>query len=156
MKFLWALLITVVYLSAEEVQVVADKFFADEKQQITVFSGNVVVTKGQDKLVANKVIIDFDKKKQPLKYTAIGNAQINMVLNDKNYFGKASTMIYDPIKSQYTLLDKAFLHEKVTDKKVYGDRIWVDQISGRYEVDSSGSKPVKFIFKVEEKKKEKQ
>ena len=153
MKLLWALLLAVVCVNAEKVEVVADKFFADEKKQITVFSGNVVVTKGSDKLVANKVIIDFDKNRQPLKYTAIGNAKIDMSLNEKKYYGEADTMIYDPIKSQYTLLKKAFLHEKVTDKKVYGERIWVDQISGRYEVDSDGKKPVKFIFKVEDKKK---
>ena len=73
-------------------------------------------------------------------------------MNDKQYFGSAETMIYDPIKNQYTLLKKAFLHEKITDKKVYGDRIWVDQTTGRYEVDSDGNKPVKFIFEVEEKK----
>lgn len=153
MKLLLTLLVAATLLNAEKVEVVADKFFADENKQITVFSGNVIVTKSKDKLVANKVVINFDKKRQPLKYTASGNAKIDMSMNDKKYFGSAETMIYDPIKNQYTLLKKAFLHEKITDKKVYGDRIWVDQTTGRYEVDSDGGKPVKFIFEVEEKKK---
>jgi lipopolysaccharide export system protein LptA len=152
-KLLWVLLLVAVCLNAEKVEVVADKFFADEKKQISVFSGHVVVTKGSDKLVANKVIIDFDKNRQPLKYTAIGDAKVNMTLNDKKYYGEAETMTYNPIKSQYTLLKKAFLHEMTTDKKVYGDRIWVDQMSGKYEVNSNGNKPVKFIFEVEDKKK---
>ncbi|HIP29794.1 MAG TPA: lipopolysaccharide transport periplasmic protein LptA, partial [Sulfurospirillum arcachonense] len=56
------------------VEVVADKFYADEVKQITEFTGNVVVTKGKDKLVAKKVVITFDKQRQPLKYTATGNA----------------------------------------------------------------------------------
>ncbi len=153
MKILIMLLSLVVFLSAQTVEVVADKFFADEKKQVTEFSGNVVVTKGKDKLVAKKLVITFDKKKQPLKYTASGNATIDMTMNDKIYFGSAQTMIYNPIKDQYTLIKNAFLHEKVTDKKVYGDKIFVNQTTGRYEVESNGKKPVKFIFKVEEKKK---
>lgn len=143
---------TAVLLSAANVEVVADKFFADETKQISEFTGNVIVTKENDKLVANKVVINFDAKRQPLKYTATGNAKIDMVVGEKKYFASAETMIYDPIKSQYTLLKNAFLHEIVSDKKVYGDKIWVDQLTGRYEVNSDGKKPVKLIFKVEEKK----
>lgn len=140
-------------LSAQMVEVTADKFYADEIKQITEFKGNVIITKGKDKLVAKKVIITFDKARQPLRYTASGDAKIDMVISDKIYFGKAQTMIYDPIKDQYTLKKNAFLHEKLTNKKVYGDKIFINQATGRYEVKSDGKKPVKFIFKVEEKKK---
>jgi lipopolysaccharide export system protein LptA len=143
----------VAVLNAETVEVVADKFFADEVKQVTEFTGHVIVTKSKDKLVANKVTINFDDKKQPLKYIATGDVKIDLIMEEKEYFGSAETMIYDPIKDQYTLIENAFLHEKITNKKVYGDRIWVDQTTGRYEVDSDGDKPVKFIFKVEEKQK---
>ena len=153
MKSLLVILGLVSVLSAEMVEVVADKFYADEIKQITEFKGNVIVTKGKDKLVAKKVIINFDKNRQPLKYTAIGDVKIDIMMNEKVYFGEAETMIYNPIKDQYTLIKDAFLHEKVTNKKVYGDKIFVNQTTGRYEVESDGKKPVKFIFKVEEKKK---
>jgi len=61
-------------------------------------------------------------------------------------------MIYNPLEDQYTLIGDAFLHEKVTNKKVHGDRIFIDQIVGRYKVESNGKEPVKFIFKVDEKR----
>lgn len=153
MKSLLILLGLTVALSAQMVEVVSDKFYADEKKQITEFIGHVKVTKGKDKLVANKVVITFDKNRQPLKYVATGNAKIDMIMNDKIYFGEADTMIYDPLKDQYTLIKNAFLYEKVTNKKVYGDKIFVNQTTGRYEVQSDGKQPVKFIFKVEDKKK---
>ena len=153
MKSLLVVLSLVSFLNAEMVEVVADKFYADEVKQITEFTGNVVVTKGKDKLVAKKVVITFDKQRQPLKYTATGDVALDMIMKDKIYFGKAQTMIYDPIKDQYTFIRDAFLHEKVTNKKVYGDKIFVNQATGRYEVESDGKKPVKLIFKVEEKKK---
>ena len=153
MKSLLVVLSLVSFLNAEMVEVVADKFYADEVKQISEFTGSVVVTKGKDKLVAKKVVITFDKQRQPLKYTATGNVTLDMIMKDKIYFGKAQIMIYNPIKDQYTLIRDAFLHEKVTNKKVYGDKIFVNQATGRYEVESDGKKPVKFIFKVEEKKK---
>jgi len=154
-RLLSILLIAVLWLNAQNVEIVADNFFADEKKQVTVFNGNVKIVKGKDKLFANKLTINFDKDRQPLKYIAVGDVKINMILNNKHYYGEAQTMIYDPVKAQYTFLKNAFLFEKESDKKVYGDRIWVDQSSGRYEVDSDGKKPVKFIFKIEDNKKEK-
>jgi len=151
-KLLWIIVSTVVLLNAAKVEVIADKFFADEKKQISIFEGHVKVTKENDKLVADKVTITFDKKRQPLKYIAVGKATINMLLNGKKYFASSDEMIYEPAKSRYTLKKNAFLHEITTDKKVYGDKIWIDQLTGKYEVDSDGKKPVKFIFKVKEKK----
>jgi lipopolysaccharide export system protein LptA len=152
MKLLLTIVASVLLLNAANVEVIADKFFADEKLNISVFTGNVTVTKQSDKLVADKVVIDFDEQRKPLKYTATGSAEINMTIEDKKYFASSDTMIYDPVNSQYTLIKNAFLHEIMTDKKVYGDRIWVNQLTGRYEVDSDGKKPVKLIFQVEEKK----
>ncbi|WP_245600606.1 lipopolysaccharide transport periplasmic protein LptA [Sulfurospirillum arcachonense] len=153
MKLLITFLSMVAVLNAGTVEVVADKFFADENKQVTEFNGHVIVTKQSDKLVANKVVINFDKKRQPLKYTATGNVKLDMIMNDKVYFGSAEKMIYDPIKDQYTFIKNAYLYEKITNKKVYGNKIFVDQKTGRYEVDSDGKKPVKFIFKVQEKNK---
>jgi len=152
MKLLLTIASAVLLLNAASVEVTADKFLADEIKQISVFSGNVKVLKESDELVADKVVITFDNKRQPLKYTATGKAKINMLINEKKYFASADEMIYEPAKNQYTLIKNAFLHEITTDKKVYGDRIWVDQLTGRYEVNSDGKKPVKFIFQVEEKK----
>jgi len=139
-------------LIAAEVEVTADKFFADESKKISIFEGHVVVIKEGDKLTAKKIVIEFDDKRQPLRYIATGDAKGNLTMNQKKYYGEAEKMTYEPNKSLYTLEKKAFLHELETDKKVYGDFIRVDQISGQYQVDGKGAAPVKFIFKVEDKK----
>ncbi len=138
---------------AAQVEVTAEKFFADEKKKISTFEGNVVVIKESDKLTAKKVLIEFDDKKQPIRYIATGDAFVKMIMNGKNYEGKAQKMTYMPNENVYLLEQKAFLHELDTDKKVYGDYIRADQNSGQYEVDGKGKAPVKFIFKVEEQKK---
>ena len=66
-----ALMGCVAPLLAEQVEVTADKFFADEKKKISVFEGNVKVVKQSDKLLAQKVLIEFDDKKQPLQHNLL-------------------------------------------------------------------------------------
>lgn len=141
------------FLYAANVEVTADKFFADETKRISVFDGNVKVLKENDKLTAHKVTINFDEKKQPIRYIATGEAKVNMTMNGKKYYGEAEKMTYEPATSIYILEKKAFLHDIETDKKVYGDYIRVEQLNGHYVVDGKDGNPVKFIFKVEDTKK---
>ncbi|MDD3324094.1 MAG: lipopolysaccharide transport periplasmic protein LptA [Sulfurospirillaceae bacterium] len=154
MRYIFAFLLASVLAmgATSQVEITADKFSADEAKKISVFEGNVKVTKEKDKLTAKKIVIDFDDKKQPLKYTATGDAKINMIMNNKRYYAEAEKLVYDPIANKYTLEKKAFMHEIDTDKKVYGDFVSIDQKTGRYEVDGKQGTPVKFIFKVEDKK----
>ena len=140
-------------LQAAEVQITADKFFADETKKLSTFDGNVKVIRESDKLTSKKLVIEFDDKKQPIRYIATGDAKANMLMKAKKYYAEAEKMTYEPSKSVYILEKKAFLHDLETDKKVYGDYIKVNQVSGQYEVDAKGGNPVKFIFKVEDKQK---
>lgn len=148
-----ALMLVGTSLLAEKVEVTADKFFADETKKTSIFEGKVSIVKGYDTLNAQKVVIEFDDKKQPLRYIATGNAKVNMKMSGKKYYGEAEKMTYEPTKNLYTLEKKAFLHEIETDKKVYGDFIKADQSNGQYEVDGKGKAPVKFIFTLEDEKK---
>ena len=152
MKYLVCSVVLALSLNAASVEVTADKFFADEVKKISIFTGNVNVKKGNDLLVADKVVIEFNKNKEPIRYTASGNASVKMKINGKRYFGKGEILIYEPQKLKYTIRKNAFLEELDTNKKVYGDNIFVDQANGHYEVDSKKDKPVKFIFQIQDKK----
>ena len=152
MKYLIFFLI-ITLLGASEVEITADKFTADETKGISIFTGSVHVTRGKDDLKANKVVVNFDKKKQPTLYTASGNAKAKLTMKGKNYFAKGDTLIYNPLTLKYIIKKNAFLQEISSDKKIYGENISVDQARGYYEVDGKKNKPVKFIFKIQDKKK---
>ena len=140
----------------EQVEVTADNFFADEIKQISVLTGNVRIKKGAyDTLNSDKVTIYFDAKRQPTKYVATGNANFNILLNQKHYDGKGGVLTYDPTIEAYTLENNAYLHEAETKKEVYGDKIIVNRQKGTYEVKSGGGekKPVRLIFQVEDQNK---
>lgn len=149
-QILSILILGLALLYAQDVEVIADKFWASEKEGQGVFRGNVVITKGDDTLKADKLTIYFDANKKPLKYEATGGATGNLTLNGVKYFGKGEVFIYEPEISQYTIKKNGMLHEVQTDRKVYGELIVVNQSTGSYEVDSKPSEPVKFIFKVDE------
>ncbi|MDR3345865.1 MAG: lipopolysaccharide transport periplasmic protein LptA [Campylobacteraceae bacterium] len=153
MKKLLIFILTVSFAFAAQIEVTADKFGADEKKQISEFAGNVTVIKEKDTLNADKVTINFDERKQPTKYTASGNVRVKMLLNEKHYNASGKTLIYEPALSKYTLEGDAFLSEIDTDKRVYGEKIEVDQTNGTYVVEGKSSEPAKFFFQIEDSKK---
>lgn len=150
MRFILILIFLGLTSFAQEVQVSADNFSANELKGVGKFTGNVIITKGKDILKSNELIINFDKKKKPLKYEALGNASITVFMDGKHYYGKGNSLIYNPVENLYTIEGDAFLEEKTTGKKVYGKKIVVNQKNGKYEVSSDKNKPVKFIFQIDD------
>ena len=141
-----AMILGFTFLNAEQVEITSNDFFADENKQISEFVGNVNIKKGSyDELKANKVVVHFDKKRQPVKYVATGNARVKIFMKDKH--------TYEPAKQIYTVTGNGYLHEVETDKNVYGEKIVVNQKDGTYSVNSDEKKPVKFIFQIEDKTK---
>ena len=146
-------------LFAEQVEVTADNFFADEIKFQSVLTGNVKVKKGSfDTLNSDKITIYFDKNKQPTKYIATGNAKFKILINESHYNGKGDILTYEPKTEIYTLKGNAWIEEVETKREVFGDIITINQLSGKYKVNSDRSskkmdkKPAKLIFKIEDKK----
>lgn len=146
-------------LFAEQVEVTADNFFADEIKLQSVLTGNVKVKKGSfDTLNSDKITIYFDKNKQPTKYIATGNAKFKILINESHYNGKGDILTYEPKTEIYTLKGNAWIEEVETKREVFGDIITINQLNGKYEVNSDrlskklDKKPAKLIFKIEDKK----
>lgn len=152
MRFFLFISLIFIGLFAAKIQITADSFKGDENALEANLKGNVTIKNGDyDTLQANKAKILFDKNKTPKKYTASGNARFKAELKGKLYDGSGDEISYDPISQIYTLNGKAYLHEINTDKKLYGNKIVVNQKKGTYSVDGDG-KPIKFIFDTQDKK----
>ncbi len=151
---IFVLIVALFYsLFAQEVEIKADKFSANEILGEGKFLGHVSIKKANDILKSDALVVKFNKEKKPVKYIANGNVSISIVIKNKIYFGKGDKLIYDPIKDKYSLKGNAFLEDKMTRKKVYGNNIHVNQKNGKYEVDSDKNTPVKFIFQIDDEKK---
>ena len=143
--FVFLLFIT---LNAEEIQISADNFFADENKLFSRLDGNVIIKKGdQNTLKSKQAKIYFSKDKKVSKFEAIGNANFEVFVRTKQYLGGANLISYEPAKKLYILSGNAYLQEANNDKKIYGDKITINEIDGTYNV-SGDKKPVKMIFQI--------
>lgn len=155
MKYLIGALLcsSLLFAQTETLIIDAQNFQADEKNGISIFTGNVKIKMGQDKLNAQKVdiffITDKNNNKIPLKYEATGKADFEIVTKAKHYIGNGDKIIYSPQKEEYTIIGNGFIHEKNDDRKIYGDTIYVNQLTGEAKVKGSENKPVRFIIQVD-------
>jgi lipopolysaccharide export system protein LptA len=161
MKIIASLVIlsSLVFAQTQQLIVDAQNFEADDKKGISTFTGNVKIKMDKDKLNAQKVQIFLVNKKGsttkiPSKYIATGKVDFEIVTDLKHYVGKGDKIIYSPIKQEYTVIGNGFLQEKNDDKKIYGDKIYVNQLTGEAKVSGSDKKPVRFIINIERGSKE--
>jgi len=138
-------------LIAENVEITSKNFEADEKRLISIFTGNVHIKKGKDKIDASKVIVYFDENKKPKKYEAIGDVKFFIVLDiNRTYEGKAQKIVYLPNRLEYIFEKDVYIVQKPQMRKIYGEKIVINRKTGQAKVEGSDEKPVKFIFKIEE------
>lgn len=149
--FLTPLLFTLTW--GEELKVISDNFNGDQLKGISVFTGNVKVTKGLDELNATKVTIYTDKDKNPVKYLAEGNVSFYIVTELKErYKGKSQTAIYLPNESEYHFYKKVDLIRLDDFRRVKGDKVVVNTIVGNASAESANNEPVIMTFTVQDKK----
>lgn len=156
MKYIVTFLFLVVSLSfgkSEQLIVDAQNFQADEKKGISTFSGNVKIKMGKDRLNANKVDIYFKSSKKgsktAYKYEANGKVNFEIITKNKHYIGSGDKIIYFPQKEEYTVLGNGHIKEKIDKREIFGNKIYINQLSGEAKVSGNKNKPVRFIFNVE-------
>ncbi|MDR2081623.1 MAG: lipopolysaccharide transport periplasmic protein LptA [Campylobacteraceae bacterium] len=136
---------------AVEVKLTTDKAIVDEVNLKSMFTGHVVIVKGEDKLTADAAAVYFNKQQEPLRYEANGNVSAEITISGRRYHANGESLVYDAELNKYTLSKNAFLEEIDTGRKIYGDTISVDQNNGTYTVDGN-LEPAKFIFQIDDKK----
>jgi len=147
-KFL--IIFLTLFLTAENLHIVSKKFFYDSKKMTSEFIGDVNATKGNDNILAQKMIIYFNKNKKPIKY--IANGSVKFILNlDKNdtYKGRCEKLIYNFLTEDIFLIGNAFIKRLETNESVSGDKIKINRKTKDVEV-IGDKKPVNIIIKVNE------
>ena len=145
--------LSMLVISAEELKVISDNFQGDQQKGISIFTGNVKTTKGQDELNASKVTIYTDANKKPLKYVAEGDVSFYIVTELKEvYKGKSLIAVYYPNESEYHFYKKVDLIRVDDYRRVRGDKVIVNTIKGQATAESIKGEPVIMTFTLEEKK----
>lgn len=151
-KILFLLSLSIFAASAEELKVISDSFKGDQQKGISVFAGNVKVTKGRDELNASKVTIYTDKSKKPVKYVAEGDVSFTIVTElGEIYRGKSQSAVYLPRESEYQFYKKVDLIRLDDYRRVKGDKVVVNTTKGEAAAESAQDEPVIMIFTLDEK-----
>lgn len=154
MKFLIIVSIFMSVIFADKLIIDAKKFEAYDKKGYSKFTGNVKVKRGNDRLNADKVEVILSKKdkknkREPLRYIATGKVFFEVNTNGKEYEGKGGKVIYDIKNLKYTIIGNGYLKEKIEDKTLYGDEIYINETTGEASVKATSNKPVRFILNLD-------
>ena len=151
-RIIFASIFLLIFLNAAgQIEISAKSFEADEKSGLSILSGDVLVKKDKDILKANKLSIFLDKNNKPLRYEATQNPSFELFLDGKSYKGRGDKFLYHAKSDIYEIIGNAFIEELETNKRLYGDKIIIDRQNQTYNVDGSSSKPVRFVFELDEK-----
>ena len=133
--------------SAENLDIQAQKVFADEKKGVTIATGKVKMVKGEDKLNADEVRIYVNKARKPLKFEAIGNVDFLLLTQDgRRLKGKSDTLIYLVDANEYQLIGRAQVQEIGKPNFLRGEKITLNNDNNFANVESSSSAPVRVII----------
>lgn len=143
------------FVLAEQVKIIADSFEGNEKKGLTVFSGNVKITKENDELNASKVTVYIDNERTPYRYEAEGDVSFYIDLKDNNmtYKGDAQKVVYSPLKKEYQFFNDVHLYQLGTNRKVFGNEVKLNAKDGNAKAIGKEKAPVIMIFNVNEEDK---
>jgi len=155
-KLIILTLMLTINLFSQELKIKANTFSSDEKAGISIFQGNVNITKENDELNASKVTIHTDKNHEPTKFIASGNASFTIqTLDGSLYTGKAQKVIYLPAKKAYHFYKDVHLRQVNEKKEIIGEEVILKTIEGKAYAKGAKKEPVIMIFKLPEEKKKK-
>lgn len=141
-------------LHAAQLKVVAESFEGNEKNGITVFRGDVQITKGSDELNASVVTIHTDAKRQPTKYVAEGKVTFFIKTeNHAQYRGRAEKAVFIPAKKEYRFFTNVRIEQIDQKKEITGEEVVVNTVEGKAHAKGGDTKPVIMTFEIEEEEK---
>jgi lipopolysaccharide export system protein LptA len=152
MKFLIGFLFCVTALFADTQKLIIDalNFETNDSKGLSIFTGNVKLQMGKDRLNSNKLEVYIKtKSKKPLKYVASGNVTFDIFSNGKHFKGKGNKIVFNPLKDEYRISGNGYLKEISQNRELFGEKIFINKRTGNAKVTGSSSKPVRFILDID-------
>jgi len=160
-KIVLSILLLIVSLKAQDgyLNIDAKHFEADEQKGFMNFKGDVKMTKNKDILLCQNLIILTEslknKKDKPIpkSYEATGDVSFTLHTKDNILKGSGDKVFYYPNEQRYIIIGNGYLEDTKEGKKLTAKTIYIDELTGRTNIDGDGDKPVKFRLKLDKNKK---
>ncbi len=154
----WVVFVFVVcgaLLSAERLEVTADKFTHIEKERKAIFEGNAHAKEGKSRVDADRFIIYLDKNNKAKEYNAIGHVKFEIVKPNQHVKGHCDKLVYNVTKETYRLKGNAWIEDLINKRQMSGESVFLDNKNKEAKAESKHKKPVKFIFQMKNETKKK-
>ncbi len=152
MNFWLTLIALAAVLHADALKVVAQQFEADEASGMSLFSGNVQISRGSDEINASTVRIRLDDKRQPVEYWADGKVSFYITAEANATFrGTAEHAHFIPSEQSYRFSGDVELLQLDQKKRIIGEEVAVNLSKGSALALGKANKPVIMTFELEER-----
>jgi len=148
---IFLILINFAFSKIVDVDIRSNSFSADKKNNIMHFAGQVSMVKGLDTLVCDDLTVflkDENNETIAYKYIAVGNVTFTVKKPETLIIGSGDKVIYEVEKQKYTIIGNGYLEDTANHRIIKGDKIYVDQLSGKTKIEGKQNKPVEFKFKM--------
>ena len=136
-------------IKENEIRIEANIFEANEKEKISIFSGNVRIYKGSDEINSSTVKISFDNNNQPSKYEFFDKVFFNIHIKENmQYIGKADKIYLFQNTKKYIFSGSVQITEVTTERKIEGDKVSLNGQTGNVRIIGGKKKPVIMSFKI--------
>ena len=154
MKRLLLLSLALTALAAGKIEIQAQRFETDESRGMTLFTGNVIVTRGEDVIRAERIEVFTDGKNEISRFEADGNTTFTLSLDaNKTFRGHAGKFLYQPEKKEYLLTGGAVVEDVAGGRKIIGETIRINEEKKQAQVSGGEKKPVRLILTIDDEKK---
>lgn len=162
LKLLTVFLLNIIVVNAEEnyLNIDAKHFESNKQKNILYFTGDVKMTKNKDILLCQKLVINTETspkdatKQIPKDYKATGKVSFILYTVDNVLKGKGDVVYYYPNEKRYIIIGNGFLEDTKEGKKIFAEKIYIDELTGRTKIDGAKNKPIQFRLRLDDTKDE--
>ncbi|MBD3793363.1 MAG: hypothetical protein IE889_04285 [Campylobacterales bacterium] len=139
-------------LQADEIDIHADHFYANDINKQAYFEGNAEVIQRANRFNADKIVVHFNQQRKAIKYEAMGSVKFDITENEIHYKGKAQTITYAPNDSKYYFSGDVVLEDLTNKRKIEAEEVSLDLKTGLADIKGNKERPVHFKFEIEDRK----
>ena len=149
MKKIILFVITTIIAYSANMQILAKHFTYDKQKGVSIFKGDVNVTKEKDNILSNILYVYTDKQNKLQKLIAIGNVKFRVKDKNSTYKGITDKLTYNANKEIYNFEGHVHITKLEDNQQIFGNKVIINKKTGDAIVDSdSNTTPIKFILKV--------
>lgn len=141
--------ILVVFSYSANMQILAKHFTYSKQKGVSIFKGDVNVTKEKDNILSSILYVYTNKNNKLQKLIAIGNVKFRVTDKNSTYKGVTDKLTYDANQEIYNFEGHVHITKLEDNQQIFGNKVIINKKTGNAIVDSNNDNtPVKFILKV--------